>query len=68
MRRQWRRGHNHTSNQIIIRSDNVETGVERMGWSQEQQDTCVCEHTQGWVTHLAHLRDYLGRQRVDQAP
>jgi hypothetical protein len=25
MRRQWRRGHNHTSNQIIIRSDNVRT-------------------------------------------
>src|SRR3979490_1279417 len=25
MRQQWRRGHNHTSNQIIIRSDNVRT-------------------------------------------
>jgi hypothetical protein len=25
MRRQWRRGHNHTSNQIIIGSDNVRT-------------------------------------------
>jgi hypothetical protein len=25
MRRQWRRGHNHTCNQIIIRSDNVRT-------------------------------------------
>ena len=25
MRGQWRRGHNHTSNQIIIRSDNVRT-------------------------------------------
>jgi IS605 OrfB family transposase len=25
MRHQWRRGHNHTSNQIIIRSDNVRT-------------------------------------------
>jgi hypothetical protein len=25
MRRQWRRGHNHISNQIIIRSDNVRT-------------------------------------------
>jgi hypothetical protein len=25
MREQWRRGHNHTSNQIIIRSDNVRT-------------------------------------------
>src|ERR1700716_2608741 len=25
MRRQWRRGHNHTSNQVIIRSDNVRT-------------------------------------------
>ena len=25
MRRQWRRGHNHTSNQIIIRSDKVRT-------------------------------------------
>jgi hypothetical protein len=25
MRQQWRRGHNHTSNQIIIRSDNVHT-------------------------------------------
>ena len=25
MRRQWRRGRNHTSNQIIIRSDNVRT-------------------------------------------
>jgi hypothetical protein len=36
MRRQWRRGHNHTSNQIIIGSDNVRTftltdGV-RCGW------------------------------------
>src|ERR1700738_3092732 len=25
MRQQWRRGHNHTGNQIIIRSDNVRT-------------------------------------------
>jgi hypothetical protein len=25
MRQQWRRGHNHTSNQLIIRSDNVRT-------------------------------------------
>jgi hypothetical protein len=25
MRRQWRRGHNHTSNQVIIRSDNART-------------------------------------------
>src|ERR1700716_3538335 len=25
MRQRWRRGHNHTSNQIIIRSDNVRT-------------------------------------------
>jgi hypothetical protein len=25
MRRQCRRGHNHTSNQVIIRSDNVRT-------------------------------------------
>src|ERR1700716_2077133 len=25
MRRQWRRGHNHTSDQVIIRSDNVRT-------------------------------------------
>jgi hypothetical protein len=25
MRGQWRRGHNHTSNQIIIGSDNVRT-------------------------------------------
>jgi uncharacterized protein YndB with AHSA1/START domain len=45
----------------------VETGQERMGWSQEQQDTFVREHNQGWVTYLAHLRDYLGRQHVDQA-
>ena len=46
----------------------VETGLERMDWSDEQQDTYRRDHTQGWVTHLAHLRDYLGRQRVDQAP
>jgi uncharacterized protein YndB with AHSA1/START domain len=45
----------------------IETGLERMGWSQEQQDSYVREHTQGWVTHLAHLRDYLGRPRADQA-
>src|SRR3979409_1168175 len=25
MRQRWRRGHNHTNNQIIIRSDNVRT-------------------------------------------
>jgi uncharacterized protein YndB with AHSA1/START domain len=45
----------------------VETGQEQMGWSQEQQDTFVREHNHGWVTYLAHLRDYLGRQHVDQA-
>jgi hypothetical protein len=25
MRKQWRRGHNHTHNQIIVRSDNYST-------------------------------------------
>jgi uncharacterized protein YndB with AHSA1/START domain len=46
----------------------VETGVERMGWSQEQQDTFAEQHTRGWATYLARLRDLVGRQRADQAP
>jgi uncharacterized protein YndB with AHSA1/START domain len=46
----------------------VESGLERMGWPQEQQDTFVDEHTHGWVTYLAHLRELVERQRADQAP
>jgi uncharacterized protein YndB with AHSA1/START domain len=46
----------------------VQTGVERMGWSQEQQDTFADRHTRGWATYLARLRDLVGRQAADQAP
>jgi uncharacterized protein YndB with AHSA1/START domain len=46
----------------------VETGLEQMGWSDEQQDTYVREHNFGWVTYLGRLRDYLGRQHADQMP
>lgn len=46
----------------------VETGLEHMGWPHEQQDAYVREHNEGWVTHFARLRDYLGRQHVSQAP
>jgi hypothetical protein len=46
----------------------VETGLEQMGWSDEQQDTYVREHNFGWVTYLGRLRDYLGRQHAGQMP
>jgi hypothetical protein len=46
----------------------VETGLEQMGWSDEQQDTYVREHNFGRVTYLGRLRDYLGRQHAGQMP
>jgi uncharacterized protein YndB with AHSA1/START domain len=45
----------------------AETGLERMGWPREQQDTYARDHIEGWVTHLTRLRDLLGRRHVDQA-
>jgi uncharacterized protein YndB with AHSA1/START domain len=44
----------------------VETGLEGIGWSQDQQDNYAREHNEGWVTHLTRLRDHLGGQGVDQ--
>jgi uncharacterized protein YndB with AHSA1/START domain len=44
----------------------VESGLEHMNWSQEQQNTFIAEHTHGWLTYLAQLRDLAGRQPADQ--
>jgi uncharacterized protein YndB with AHSA1/START domain len=40
----------------------VETGMERMGWSAEEHDSYVDDHTEGWTIHLDRLAEYLGRQ------
>jgi uncharacterized protein YndB with AHSA1/START domain len=43
----------------------VETGLEDMGWTRQEQDTYIAEHTHGWVTHLGKLRDHLAEQRAN---
>ena len=43
----------------------VETDIDDMGWTPQERDTYVAEHTHGWVTHLGRLRDHLAGQRAD---
>jgi hypothetical protein len=40
----------------------VETGLAAVEWPDEQRATYVAEHSHGWESHLATLRDHLSRQ------
>ena len=44
----------------------TETGLERLGWPRDQQDTYAREHDEGWATHLGRLQDLLTRQPAGQ--
>jgi uncharacterized protein YndB with AHSA1/START domain len=39
----------------------AESGMEHMGWSADEYDSFMKDHTQGWNRHLDRLGEYLGR-------
>jgi len=44
----------------------TETGLEHLGWPQDQQDSYIREHSEGWATHVGRLQDHLARQPSGQ--
>jgi uncharacterized protein YndB with AHSA1/START domain len=40
----------------------AESGVDQLGWSQEQKDDYVADHNRGWAQHIGDLRDYAAKQ------
>lgn len=45
----------------------VETGLEEMGWTVDDTDTYLRQHTRGWAVHLARLREHLTGQPIGGA-
>jgi uncharacterized protein YndB with AHSA1/START domain len=45
----------------------VETGHDGLGWPQDQQDTFVDEHLEGWSWHLARLEQVFTGRSADAA-
>jgi uncharacterized protein YndB with AHSA1/START domain len=40
----------------------VESGVDRLDWSQERKDDYVADHNRGWAQHIGDLGEYAATQ------
>jgi uncharacterized protein YndB with AHSA1/START domain len=43
----------------------VETGHDRLGWPQEQQDAYVDDHNGGWTTHFGRIEQLFAQRSAD---
>jgi uncharacterized protein YndB with AHSA1/START domain len=45
----------------------VETGLEEMSWTRQEQDTYIAEHNRGWVGHFGRLQAHLAERPADHS-
>lgn len=41
----------------------VESGVDRLNWSQQEKDDYVAEHNRGWAEHIGDLDKYVAAKQ-----
>ena len=46
----------------------VESGLDEVEWPDVQKATYADDHTKGWKTHMANLRDFVSREAKASAP